>query len=315
MGPPPPELYSSDEDSDFDDGFVCSSDYNNVNICVNLFFVLNLLSKTKHYFLMFLLTQLGERINKKRDKQPTKEDIDNETARHLYRCISDDDIKGFREIWQFVKLDIDRPLKTFPWTALMYACQSRHVEFVRYLLSELNANPNANSSDMTALILACSGAFDIYGTMNDHSPIEEEKTLQICQMLLDEGRAMVDKANLRRETALMYAAGNGFVSVIKCLLDRKATLEACDVEDRTALFYAVKENRFEAVKVLIEAGALVEAEDRFGHTPKQLAQQLGFDNLLELFPPDPVVEYIPNEFMAYESVFDLIPTAFPDKET
>lgn len=252
-----------------------------------------------------MFAQLGERINRKRDKQPTKDDIDKETARHLYRCVSDADIDGFREIWQYVDLDIDRPLKTFPWTALMYACEKRNVKFVRYLLFELNANPNANSGDMSALILTCSGAIDMYGTMNDHSVREEENTLQICQMLVDGGRAMVDKANLHRETALMYAAGNGFVSVIEYLIDRKATLEACDVEDRTALFYAVKGNHFAAVQVLIEAGALIEAEDRFGTTPKQLAQQLGFDNLLELFPPDPIVEYVPNEFMAYDTVYDL----------
>lgn len=112
-----------------------------------------------------------------------------------------------------------------------------------------------------------------------------------------------------------YAAGNGFVSVINYLLDRKATLEACDREDRTALFYAVRENRYDAVKVFIEAGALVEAEDREGRTPKQFAQDLGFDQLLELFPPDPIFEYVPHQFTSYDTPYDLIPTAFPDKET
>lgn len=189
---------------------------------------------------------------------------------------------------------------------------------MRYLLFDLHANPNANSNDMTALILACSGPLDMYGTaMNSeqNTSDDEERTLHICELLLDDGGAMVDKANLRHETALMFAAGNGFVSVIKCLLDRKATLEACDNNEQTALFYAVKENHLDAVQVLIEAGALVEAKDRYGTTPKLLAQQLGFDNLLDLFPPDPIYEYVPHQFMSYNTPEDLIPTAFADKET
>lgn len=233
----------------------------------------------------------------------------------LYRCVFDNDYDGFSEIWSHVHhQDIDRPLRTFEWTPLMFACQNRHVEFARRLLTEMHANPNANSNDMTALILACSGPFDMYSAVHDISTKDEEKTLQLCKMLLEHG-AMVDKANLRRETALMYAAGNGFVSVIKYLLDQRATLEACDREDRTALFYAIRENRFDAVQVLIEAGALIEAEDREGRTPKQFAQELGFDDLLPLFPSDPIVEFVPHQFTSYDTPYDLIPTAFPDKET
>lgn len=233
----------------------------------------------------------------------------------LYRCVFDNDYDGFSEIWSHVHhQDIDRPLRTFEWTPLMFACQNRHVEFARRLLTEMHANPNANSNDMTALILACSGPFDMYSAVHEISTKDEEKTLQLCKMLLEHG-AMVDKANLRRETALMYAAGNGFVSVIKYLLDQRATLEACDREDRTALFYAIRENRFDAVQVLIEAGALIEAEDREGRTPKQFAQELGFDDLLPLFPSDPIVEFVPHQFTSYDTPYDLIPTAFPDKET
>lgn len=240
---------------------------------------------------------------------------EDEIGRHLYRCVFENDYDEFLRYWSRVKhQDIDRPLRTFEWTALLFACQNRHVEFARRLLTEMHANPNANSNDMTALILACSGPFDIYGTAHDVSSKDEEKTLQLCEMLLDRG-AMVDKANLRRETALMYAAGNGFVSVIKYLLGSSATLEACDREDCTALFYAIRENRFDAVRVLLEAGALIEAQDREGRTPKQFAQELGFDDLLELFPPDPIFESVPNEFLSYDTPHDFIPTAFPDKET
>lgn len=257
--------------------------------------------------------QFGERIQRAKPEPIVK--LEDETARHLYRCLYDNDIDGFREIWSHVHLDVDQPLRTFQWTPLMIACQCRHLEFVRYLLIDLHANANASSNDMSVLILTCLGPYDLFGTTNGISAIDEANVKQICELLLDHGDAMVDKANLRRETALMHAAANGFVTVIKCLLDRKATLEACDVDDRTAIFFAVQGNHFDAVRVLIEAGALTETENRFGSTAKLLAQQMGFDNLLELFPPDPIVEFVPNQFTSYETPYDLIPTAFPDKKT
>lgn len=241
--------------------------------------------------------------------------LENQTGMRLYRCVLDNDYDGFLETWQDVKhQDIDRSICGFDWTPLMFACQNRHVEFARRLLTEMRANPNANSNDMTALILACSGPFDMYETNHRISAEDERNTLELCKLLLDHG-AMIDKANLRRETALMHAAGNNFVSVIRYLLDCRATLEACDRDDRTALFYATLEDRFDAVQLLIEAGALVEAQDREGRTPKQHAQDKGFDDLLPLFPPDPIVESVPNHFKSYDTAFDYIPTAFPDKET
>lgn len=162
-------------------------------------------------------------------------------------------------------------------------------------------------------MLACSGSMDIYSTSNDVSQTDEANALQICRWLL-ERRAMVDKANLRRETALMHAAGSGYVSVIELLLNNKATLEACDTEGKTALFYAVSQNRFDAAKLLIEAGALIDAEDRFRETPKLIAQDKGYENILTLFPVEPVLDCIPSEYCTYNSHMDLIPTVFPQQK-
>lgn len=309
MSPQPPELYSSDDDSEFD-GFHFSGDYDEVSK-QNVFF--STFAEKLIAFIFKNEQQFGDRI------KPTKPvpvvNIENETGMQLYRCVFENDYEGFSEIWKTVHhQDIDRPLRTFEWTPLMFACQNRHVEFARRLLTGMHANPNANSNDMTALILACSGPFDMYSTTHDISSKDEENTLKLCEMLIQHG-AMVDKANLRRETALMYAAGNGFVSVMKYLLDNGATLEACDRDDCTALFYAIREDRFDAVKVLIEAGALIDAQDRDGRKPKQLAQDSGFDDLLPLFPPDPIYEFVPQQFTSYDTPYDLIPTAFPDKET
>lgn len=195
----------------------------------------------------------------------------------------------------------------------MTACQNHHVEFVKFLLFDMNVDPNANSNDMTALILTCVGALNPFSTEDEVSATEEANVLQICKWLVECG-AMVDKANLRRETALMHASANGYVSVIQFLLSKRATLEACDYEEKTALFYAVNDNRFDATKTLLEAGALTDVEDRFHNTPKLLAEERGFCDIVAIFPADPIVNFVPNSYHSYQSYKDLIPTAFPEKE-
>lgn len=262
----------------------------------------------------YVILKFGERIRRRSPvRTVNKED---ELARSLYKCVFDGDFDGFRNIWEVNRetLDVNQPLKSFEYTPLMFACQGRHIDLIQYLLFELNADPNANSNNWTALLLACYGSMDIHSNSNEVSAVDEEKTLQICHWLLDR-KAMVDKSNLQRETALMLAAGNGFVSVINLLLEQKATLEACDNDGETALFYAVKGNRFDATKALIEAGALIDTENRFQETPKVVAQEKGFDDLLPLFPPDPVFECIPSQYSTYNTHMDLIPTAFPQKDS
>lgn len=234
----------------------------------------------------------------------------------LQNAITSGNVDVFRDLWEADSNnhDINKALfQNETLTPLMLACQERHVDLVKYLLFDLHADPNANSNDMTALILACIERFEFYSDRNEVSAEEENKTLQICQLLLAK-HAMIDKTNLRRETALMHAASNGYVSVIQLLLQSKATLEACDNDGKTALFYAVCANRFDATKALLEAGAMVDVEDRFNNSPKRLAQDRGHDAIVELFPPDPVVKYVAINFSSYLTYKDLIPTAFPEKE-
>lgn len=239
-----------------------------------------------------------------------QEEIEND----LYRCAFEGDINEFREIWNANGglVDINKPLKT-SWTPLMCACQNLHVDLVKYLLFELNADPNANSADMTALIWACCGSFTWHSNANEVPPEEEAKSLQICQWLL-QCNAMVNKANLRNETALMHAASSGYVSVIQLLLSHKATLEAVDNEGKTALFYAVSENRYNATKLLIDCGALIDTENQDHLTPKKVAQDKGFSAIVELFPPDPIIQFVPNNVRSYDTYKDLIPAAFPDNQ-
>lgn len=236
-------------------------------------------------------------------------------ASQVISSLSNGDVTEFGQIWEANRdiLDVNKPLSTYNSTPLMIACQGRYVGLTKYLLVALNADPNADSNDMTALILTCCGEMDLYG-FHGISTEEESKVFEICQQLIQRN-AMVDKANLRRQTALMFAAKNGFVSVIQLLLQNRATLEACDNDEKTALFYAVEGNQFEAVKALLEAGALIDVKDRFENTPKRLAVEQDFDDIVALFPPDPIVKCVPSSHRSYDSYKDHVPTAFPNKET
>ncbi|XP_055320230.1 ankyrin repeat, SAM and basic leucine zipper domain-containing protein 1 [Sitodiplosis mosellana] len=282
MSPRPPEFY--DSDSDFSDGSLIFDNE---------------------------IDEDGRRI-RNHGYVPLIRQAD-DTPTRLFDAICKGDVDEFRSIWQAKHLDVNEPIHTYNWTPLMLACQERQLDLVKYLLFDLDADPNANSNDMTALILACCGKINLYGDDAENATEEESKLLQICEWLIQR-QAMVNKINLRRETPLMYAAAHGFVSVIQLLLNNRAILEACDNDGRTALFYAVNDNRYDATKILIEAGALIDAEDVFHNTPKRLAMEKGFDDIVALFPPDPVIECVPISFHSYQTYKDLIPTAFPEKE-
>lgn len=262
---------------------------------------------------MFLVAlKFGEKI--RRYRQPPTVSREDELAQSLRKCLDSGDMVGFKEIWNANdrNLDINAQLRSCQWTPLMIACQGHHMELVDYILSELNADPNASPDDYTPLILACIDPCSIFALHNGNPPDDELNALRICQWLLCRG-AMVNKATNLSETPLMFAAQSGYVSVIELLLQKNAAKEAKNNEDETAIFYAVKNNRYDATKALIEAGAIVETVNRFGDTPKSIAQDNGFDSLLDFFPPDPIVEFVPSNFSNYNTYIDLIPTAFPDQ--
>lgn len=243
---------------------------------------------------------------------PLISQVDN-TPTQLYDAVCHGRVEEFGSILQAKILDVNEPIGTYDWTPLMFACQMRQLDMVKYLLFELNADPNANCNDMTPLILVCCGRMSVYGDDDGGATEEESKVLQICEWLI-QCQAMVNKINLRRKSPLMYASSNGFISVIQLLLNNRAILEACDNDGKTALFYAVNQNQYEATKILIEAGALIDAEDTFHNTPKRLAMEKGFDDIVALFPPDPVIECVPISFRSYQTYKDLIPTAFSSRE-
>lgn len=219
------------------------------------------------------------------------------------------DVEGIQSLLKSnPDIKINEPIPNQMWTPLMFACQAKKVDLVKYLLYDLKVNPNDHVELWTPLMLACRSK-DVYYEL----PTNEADVLKIVQALLDCG-AIVNIHNSMGETAFMFASENGFASVVKMLIESSVSIEAVDNTGETALFYAIKNNHYEVAKILVEAGSLNSTVDRFGNTPKLTAMQLGYDDIVGLFPADEVVPIVPSDYLSYNSYKDYLPTVFPNPD-
>ncbi len=85
--------------------------------------------------------------------------------------------------------------------------------------------------------------------------------------------ADVDSRDFYRRTAMMRAAFNGHVEVLRFLHDNRADVNAKDSEGWTALMYATFTCQTEAMEYLISIGADVNACNREGWTALSVAQR------------------------------------------
>ena len=70
--------------------------------------------------------------------------------------------------------------------------------------------------------------------------------------------------------------------VARALIEAKANLEVQNIDQATALNVACYKGHEESAILLLRAGARADVVDRFGDTPKSLAQQKGLEDVLAL---------------------------------
>eukprot|EP01047_Picozoa_sp_COSAG01_P010534 COSAG01_NODE_447_length_16933_cov_9.983426_15_plen_1797_part_01 len=108
--------------------------------------------------------------------------------------------------------------------------------------------------------------------------LETSHAPALVPLLLHAG-ASATATDAKGRTALHYAAGNGHVEALRCLLSAEvgAALEAKDQYESTALHAAAQNGHVEALRYLLsaEVGAEVEAKDQSGSTALHLAAQNG----------------------------------------
>ena len=138
-------------------------------------------------------------------------------------------------------------------TALTYAAQADAQENIRLLL---NAKSEIDVTKASPLRYA----------LKNNSP-------NSVIMLLD-AKASINQKITCGETALMYAAKEGYTSIMKILLEKKAEIDMQDsILQKTALMQAIEGDKIENVKILIESKADIEIRDRSGNTAADFAER------------------------------------------
>lgn len=100
------------------------------------------------------------------------------------------------------------------------------------------------------------------------------------QRMVEHG-ACVEAADAEGTTALMTAAAEGHMEVVKVLLMHNAQVNATNREGDTALHFAVRNNEKAITAYLLEQGAAVNAQNKAGVTPLMVASWSGFEQLVQ----------------------------------
>jgi len=109
---------------------------------------------------------------------------------------------------------------------------------------------------------------------NYRSPLScaaENGFVAVVRLLVDDEKN-IDCRDTGLRTPLSYAAGNGHLGVVKALLENGAYVETWDRTGRTPLSYAAGNGHIEVVEVLLNGGANPKAMDDSGQTPLSRAQ-------------------------------------------
>ncbi len=101
------------------------------------------------------------------------------------------------------------------------------------------------------------------------------------QRMVEQG-ACVEAVRADGTSALMTAAGEGHLDVVKTLLLHNARVNAVNAAGDTALHFAALHNQPEVAEHLLENGAAVDARNKKGVTPLMVASWSGFDKLVQL---------------------------------
>ena len=105
---------------------------------------------------------------------------------------------------------------------------------------------------------------------------------EIAETLIDNG-ADVDAVDYSEwDTALMYAVVNGHTEAAKMLLDKGADINAISYRGRTALMYASREGHTEVVKLLLDKEAEVDLLDIGGNSSLLYASKKGHTEIVDL---------------------------------
>lgn len=143
---------------------------------------------------------------------------------------------------------------------------SDHLRCVERLLTQ--GNPNFKDQNGVSLLMIAAKLGQI----------------QLAELLIECGSTVDDK-DKEMKTALMYAVESCYgdnVDVVKCLLEKKAKVNAQDCLGNSPLHHSAERGYFDSLQVLLDFGAFINAENKEKNTPLHLACKNGLDTCVEL---------------------------------
>lgn len=219
------------------------------------------------------------------------------------------EVDAFRRLYEDNRelIDLNRPLKRYAWTPLMMACQEGLLELVKFFVIDERLDVNKSVSTWSPLLLACS-------VKNEYdeatAAARRDQILEIVKVLID-NKALVNFRNRESETPLMLAIMNGYDAVAEHLIACDASLEVCDNSGNTPLFYACTYGRKRMVEMLMRQGIIYDIFNKYGDRPIDIALDKGFDDIVAQFPVKEKEFIVPPSYSSFETIEELIPTAFP----
>jgi len=101
--------------------------------------------------------------------------------------------------------------------------------------------------------------------------------VDVVKYFMDNNLSVVHKGR-----ALLMAAQKGHTDTVKILLESGAQIEYKDSSNRTALFLASEYGHNNVTQLLLDKGAQVEHKDMLGNTPLVIASKNGHESIVKL---------------------------------
>ena len=96
-------------------------------------------------------------------------------------------------------------------------------------------------------------------------------------LLLEASDVTATSVGLDGDTPLHVALWQGNMDVVSLLIEAGADVDAKGDLSQTPLHVALSQRNLEGVKTLLSAGAKTELVSEFGHSQRQLAEEIGGD--------------------------------------
>ena len=93
---------------------------------------------------------------------------------------------------------------------------------------------------------------------------------RLCDLLIIDHGADVNKQDARKQTPLWVAAEEGHKDICEVLIQNGAAVDENDVAQRTPLWIAARKKHMDVFKILVDNGADIYEGDELGTYPMQL---------------------------------------------